>query len=182
MCMLDIVGADGRESCCEATPLCCQQLRRLESQLKTNTKTTMDIVKLLTAGVGKLEILRAICEEKRAMAANSSPSCLQCNVCMNVFPNHVDEEDTANYIVLLGCGACVPRRSPHDTHTRALFGKPHMQRSDDLVWCAQAIFSVHVASERKTSAQRAEGLYCLKAKSFCEALACTNLHMQSALS
>jgi hypothetical protein len=43
-----------------------------------------------------------------------------------------------------------------------------MQLTCGSILCEQGIFSVHVASERKTSAQRAEGLYCLKAKYFCE--------------
>jgi hypothetical protein len=122
-------------------------VNRLEVKLEANTKCTMHIIQLLKNGVEKLESMKATIAEKQATAANSRCTCLQCNICMHNFPNQ-DEEDTTNYIVLLGCGACVHSSMQHSSR----------QLTNASILCAQDIFFVHTASERKTSAQRAEGL------------------------
>ena len=146
---MHVFAVGGCESCYanEVTPLNFQHLNKLEVKLEANTECTMQIIKLLRNGVEKLESIKAIIAEKQATAADSRSTCLQCNVCMHDFPNQ-DEEDTTNYIVLLGCGACVHSSMQHSSR----------QLTNASLLCAQDIFFVHTASERKTRAQRAEGL------------------------
>ena len=101
------------EGCCDVhaedmvAVLGCR-LKRLELKLEQNTKyvisSIVGINSLHKVVVENSDNLKAI--RLNEQPAASSPTQLQCNVCMHAFPN-VDEEDATNYVLLLGCGVCL---------------------------------------------------------------------------